>query len=40
MLENMNLKLPSVYKTGTTIAGVVFKVGITSLLHLTVLSAL
>jgi len=26
MLENMKLKLPSVYKTGTTIAGVIFKV--------------
>ena len=32
MLENMKLKLPSVYKTGTTIAGVVFKVGVTLLL--------
>lgn len=28
MLENMKLKLPSVYKTGTTIAGVVFKGGV------------
>ena len=36
MLENMKLKLPSVYKTGTTIAGVVFKVGVTLLLYVTV----